>query len=301
MKLRTTALCLIISLIFVPIAQAAPSRYYRSRPNRYVTHRSSRYYRPSPYPSYYRHNFWRSGSYYSWSGSDWAVAGGVGLLLGVLVANSNSNSERTRLKEREDYEKQVQIIRIFCRNTVETETKHLLDLISKNGFVKTVDYLKQYWNDQGSISLLDDRSTIAILTVSGLKENVKLKYTFMKDFKEVTISALSSEFQIAEEKKAVYQEPTPISSLKKQTGFELSNNSRDSKGYLIVGAVENVSPAYMAGIQQGDSITKVDTYDAKNFSAENVSAYIENRAKTRSILKITYSRNDQLKTVALQL
>lgn len=295
MKLRAVALCLIVSLTFVPMAQAAPSRYYRSSPSRYYGHRSSRY------RSYYGHNYWGSGGRYRYSGSDWAIAGGVGLLLGVLVANNNSNYERVRITERQEHEKESLEVRDFCRNIVQTEATHVTELMSKNGFAETLDYLKKYWNDQGGSSLLDDRSTIAILTVSGLKENVKLKYTFLKDFNEVTISALSSEYQISEEKKTAYKEPTPLSSFEKYVGFDLSNNSRDSQGYLVVGTIENASPAYMSGMQSGDSIVKIDTYDAKTLNAENISAYVANRAKTRAVLKITYSRNNQQKTTALQL
>ena len=38
-----------------------------------------------------------------------------------------------------------------------------------------------------------------------------------------------------------------------------------------------------------------------NLKVENIGAYVENRAKNGAILKITYSRNNEQQTVALQL
>jgi C-terminal processing protease CtpA/Prc len=57
----------------------------------------------------------------------------------------------------------------------------------------------------------------------------------------------------------------------------------------------------MADIRNGDYIVKIDTYDIKNLKVENIGAYVENRAKNGAILKITYSRNNEQQTVALQL
>ncbi len=285
MKLRTISLYLIISLIFVPAAQARPLRYHRPLPARH----------------YYRHRHHLGNRYYRYSGSDWAIAGGTGLLLGMLIANNNSYNERVKTAEKEAYEKKLNDVQDFCDNTVRTEITNVTGLIAKNGLANTTAYLKTHWNERGYSPILDDRSTITVLTVTGLKEDVKLKYTFLKNLNQLKVTTISSEYGVSAEEKASYLEPTPISSFRKYVGFDISENSRDSEGRLLVGTIDSPSPAQMANIKNGDYIVKIDTYDIKNLKVENIGAYVENRAKNNAILKITYSRNGEHQTVALQL
>lgn len=284
MKLRTISLCLIIYLVFVPAAQARPPRYHRPLPTRH----------------YYRHHH-LGGRYYRYSGSDWAIAGGTGLLIGMLIANSNSHYERVKTAEKEAYEKKINDVQDLCKNIVRTEITNVTGLIAKNGLANTTAYLKTYWSEQGYSPILDDRSTISALTVTGLKEGVKLKYTFLKNLNQLKVTSVSSEYGVSAEEEVSYLEPTPISSFRKYVGFDISENSRDSEGRLLVGTIDSPSPAQMANIRNGDYIVKIDTYDIKNLKVENIGAYVENRAKNNAILKITYSRNGEHQTVALQL
>ena len=102
--------------------------------------------------------------------------------------------------------------------------------------------------------------------------------------------------------RSFYLEPTPISSFRKYVGFGyFQKNSVISRDDLLVGSIDSPSPAQMANIRNGDYIVKIDTYDIKNLKVENIGAYVENRAKNNAILKITYSRNGEHQTVALQL
>ena len=106
---------------------------------------------------------------------------------------------------------------------------------------------------------------------------------------------------MTEEASGYYTEPKPVSSIRQFIGFELSEDKRDGSGHLIIQDVAKGTAASFAGITQGDSLIKIDTYDTKNFDLDRINAYVANRAGTKTLVKVTFKHKSAVRTVDIQL
>lgn len=279
MKKTAIAICLALS---VAVSAAPLEAYCPPGPH---------HHRP-PRPHYY----YDYGYYYD-SYNDVALSCGIGILLGTMAANNNA-AEQAKQQEKA---KKVEAVRERCKDAVYTETQHVSELIQGTGLVNTLDFLQKYWNAKTMRTFMEDRNNVAVLTITGFDDNVKVEYTFMKEYKEVTVKASSAEYKISEEKKAYYKEPEPRSELNAALGMDVSNDLRSPSGYLAAQNVVEGTAAAFAGIAPGDAIIKIDEYDTKNIDAARIIAYISARAKAKAALKITFMHEGKKKTAEIQL
>lgn len=279
MKKTAIALCLIISVAVsaAPIEAYCPPGPHHHRP---------------PRPHYYYDYDYYYGAY-----DDVALSCGIGILLGTIVANNNAN-EQAKQQERAQ---KLESVRNRCKDAVSTEIQHVAELIQGTGLANTLDFLQKYWNAKAMRTFTEDRNNIAVLTITGFDDNVKVEYTFMKEYKEVTVKASSVEYKISEEKKAYYKEPEPRSELNSALGMDLSNDLRSPAGYLLAQNVVNGTAASFAGIFPGDSIIRIDAYDTKNIDVSRIIAYITARAKAKAAIKVTFIHNGKKKTSEIQM
>lgn len=285
MKKRAVALSLVISVV---TAFAGPAGAYYCPPPGHGY--------PRPVHNHRYHYYYDDDYYYDHYNSV-AITYGIGVLLGTIAANNNA-AEQARQQERD---KKIASVRDRCKEAVATETGHVAELIEGTGLKNTLEFLHNYWNAKGMRTFLEDRNNIAILTISGFEDNVKVEYTFMKDYQEVTVKASSSEYKIAEEKKAYYKEPLPRSELSMILGLDLADSLRSASGYLMAQNVVKGTAAAFAGIVPGDAVIKIDAYDTKNIDAARISAYIAARAQAKALLKVTFMHEGKKKTADIQL
>ena len=177
----------------------------------------------------------------------------------------------------------------------------MAELIEGTGLKNTLEFLQNYWNAKTMRTFLEDRNNIAILTITGFEDNVKVEYTFMKEYKEVTVKASSSEYKIAEEKKAYYKEPLPRSELSLILGMDLADALRSASGYLVAQNVVKGTASAFAGIAPGDAVIKIDAYETKSVDAARISAYVSARAQAKALLKVTFMHEGKKKTAEIQL
>lgn len=322
---KMIALCLIISLSAIPAAQAwphgpggpgrpgggpGPRPGMRGGPDRFGPRPEPRHggrpghwgpgprhgYCPDrwgPGPRHYRHSYHND----DW----WWIPGGI--ILGGLILdgmNNSSTNDAARLEELKARDKKTQEIKSYCADTVQKELGHAADNIAQVGLPAYLEQMRRYWETKGMPPFLDDRPNIAILTVSGLKDNVKLEYTVLKDFKELTVRATNAEYQISEERKTYYKDPLPVASTRKYLGVDLAP-VRDGKGNAVAGEVAPGTAAAYAGISPGDAIVRIDAYQTSALGADRINAYVEHRAQAHSLLKITFMHLGKPKTVEIQL
>ena len=285
MKKRAVALSLVISVV---TAFAGPAGAYYCPPPRQVY--------PRPVHNHRYHYYYDDEYYYDHYNSV-TFTYGIGMLLGTIAAN-NDAAEQARQQERE---RKITSVRDRCREAAATETGHVAELIEGTGLKNTLEFLQNYWNAKTMRTFLEDRNNIAILTITGFEDNVKVEYTFMKEYKEVTVKASSSEYKIAEEKKAYYKEPLPRSELSLILGMDLADALRSASGYLVAQNVVKGTASAFAGIAPGDAVIKIDAYETKSVDAARISAYVSARAQAKALLKVTFMHEGKKKTAEIQL
>lgn len=278
MKLRIIAVFLMLSLCFAPMAQAGPH--------------------PGPPPPNPHHH--HNGHYY-YDDEDILIGCGVGLLLGAIVSGSNNAQNSTQAQQQREYEQKVRDITAKAKENAQYETDHAVELIARNGLEVAIDLLTRSWENEGKRTFLEDRNGAKILKVSGFEQNVRIEYAFHQESEKVSVRVTAPDYSVSEENSAYYSEPAPVSSVKQFVGFELSENMRDAAGHLLIQEVAKGTAAAFAGISQGDALIKFDNYDTKDYDVARVNSYINNRARSKSMLKITFSHRGARKTVEIQL
>ncbi|MEG1641546.1 MAG: PDZ domain-containing protein [Synergistaceae bacterium] len=306
--IKVTAIMLAMLFILAPISQATAEAYcqrtyrrseVRTRHRTVVAH-GRHYYRPPAHRVYYPHPYYRD-YYRSYDRYDnWAVAGGVGLLLGTIIASNNQEAQK-RETAMVEYETAKDQAREACTNAVNTELQQFLRLVGETGVDNTLEFLKKYWGQKGTETFLDNRTNIAILTIFSPNDSIRVEYTIMKDYKEATVKASNLKYNVSFDKKAYFTEAKPEPATNKALGLQLDDMKRDKFGCLVVMGVSQNSPAYYAGISVGDSLIKVDGYDTRQLRSDQISSYIEKQSGTKSILKLVISTMGQKKTVEIRL
>ena len=248
------------------------------------------YYRP-----YYRDYYY---GYYD----DVAIAGGIGLLLGAVIAQNNSEYERKQEEEAREAAKAKQRAYDECVMAVNTELEHVLKLINDTTLDDTLAFIRDYWDHKGAETFLDNRTNIAKLSILSPRDNAKVEYSVMKKFREVTVKASDMKYGVSYEKKSYYNEKPEQTPLADAFGIVMEDTRRDRYGCITAIAVTHGTPASFAGIKPGDSIIKIDTYDTRQLRTEQVLAYAKRKTEERAVVTITYtSAGGEKKTVEIHL
>lgn len=308
MKLKTTALILIMSLAFVPLAQAAPppgpppghpgmgpgfppGPGPRPGPPPRPYHGWGHFPPPRPYYRGYRY----------WDNNDVWIGLGVGLLASILIANGNAAANERREQEQREYELKMQGYRDSTRDEAETEAGRAVQLIAEKGLGEAIREIERSWSGDGKRTFLDDRKGAKLLKVSGFAENKRMEYAFNEESGRVTVRVIEPAYSISEEKSSYYTEPQPVSSVMGHIGFELADDMRAPTGHLLIREVARGTVAAYAGITAGDVLVEIDSYDTKAYNAERINAYIANRGRAKALTKVTFSHKGIQKTVEIQL
>ena len=79
------------------------------------------------------------------------------------------------------------------------------------------------------------------------------------------------------------------------------STEKTAEGWFTVQRVTSGGLCDFAGVKPGDILTKLDTYDLKEFDLERISAYVELRRKQSAVIKATILRDGQPIVVEMQL
>ena len=89
-------------------------------------------------------------------------------------------------------------------------------------------------------------------------------------------------------------------SISNYLGIVISREKTKEGGFELLEVLPR-GLARSAGIQEGDILTKIDTYELKEHGIERVAAYIDLRIKQKAIIKVTILRGNQSKIIEMQL
>jgi hypothetical protein len=91
-----------------------------------------------------------------------------------------------------------------------------------------------------------------------------------------------------------------IESVEEYLGIVISAKRTREEGFTIL----EVAPGGLsdfAGIQKGDILTKIDTYDLKEQDIERIMSYIALRVKHKAVINAALLRDGQVKAIKMQL
>ena len=230
----------------------------------------------------------------------WVDATGLAVLLATLAAG-NGNNEAETSKQQAAYDQKIREIKEHARESSKKEMDHAGDLIFERGVPAAVELLTKSWESEGKKTFLDDRNGVSVLKVSGFEENVRLEYTIRKESKKISVRVTAPDYAVSEESGMYYKEPLPVSPSRKHIGLEFEEMLRDPRGRLLIKDVAKGTALFYAGVVQGDTLVRIDSYDTKDFDIERLSSYLGNRAAVKATVKITVSQKGELKVIDVQL
>ena len=99
---------------------------------------------------------------------------------------------------------------------------------------------------------------------------------------------------------ALTADHSPYDSVSRYLGIVTSTEKTKEGGFTILEIVPR-GLAEFAGIQKGDVLTKIDTYNLKEHDIERVSSYVDMRIKQKAIIKATVLRGKNTKVIDMQL
>ena len=333
MKLRIVSITLILSLFFVPMAQAG-TQYFHSYPGPssgyYPWHRPI--YRPvfRPIFSYGYSTRPRYYGYRNYNNNDILIGLGAAILLGSIFSNTNSSSGYSRgsstayNESRSDLEyRERQKIENSIKNKAENEAKRASSLVAERGIGEAINILTNLWKSEGRRTSFEDRSGIAVIKIDGFNDGSQITYSFYPENRKVFVKISVPEYSVSEEASEYYADPlrntvpsyaqqptlpqkmpnnpSPILSLTQYTGFEIVDGKRSASGHMLIGDVAKGTAAFYAGLRQGDRLVRVDVYDTFNHDFGWIKAYIAGKSQSRALLKITFLQNGVEKTADIQL
>ena len=333
MKKRIVSISLILSLLFVPMAQAG-TQY--NRPYHGPIPRSYPWYRPIYRPiyrpgfSFGYSNYPRYYGYRNYSNNDILVGLGAAIVLGSIFSSINSSSGYSRGSgtsyndSRNDLEyRKKQDIENSTRNKAENEAKRASSLAVERGIGEAISIIRNLWESEGRRTSFEDRSGIAVIKISGFNDGSQIQYSFYPENRKVFVRISVPEYSVSEEASEYYadplrntepsyvQQPTPLQympnnpgpilSLTQFAGFDITDGKRSSSGHMLIESVAKGTAAFYAGLRQGDRLVKVDVYDTLNYDFGWIKAYLNDKHKSRALLKITFVQGGVEKTAEIQL
>lgn len=340
MKSRIISIAIMISLLFVPVAQAAP----------YPGYRAGHYPGPQPRPifrSYYRPGYYhypRYGNYRQYDSNDIWIGIGAGLLIGTLLSNMNRTPQYSPSANvpyggtnRNDHpyynsyerERQINNIRTRISEQAKTEAGRASKMASELGSEQTAALLARTWEGEGKRTYVDARSGLQLLKVTGFYDGSQMSYTFLPENRKVYVRISVPEYSLSAEESNYYSSPVgpaelvpseearkvpvvqnyapvaiitsdPVGTLR-SGGFEIERSVRSNSGHMIIKQVDKGTAAYYAGISAGDILLKVDVYETKNFDPDWFNEYISNKRRSRSLIILSISRKGIEKKFEIQL
>ena len=340
MKSRIISIAVMLCLLAVPTAQAAP--YPGHRPGHHPGPPLRPIFRPYYRPGYYNYPRYRNYRYYN--NNDIWISLGAGLLIGTMISNMNrapqyspsanvpySGPVINDYSYSNSYERERQISDIKTRisENAKTEADRASKMASEFGAEQAAALIAKTWDGEGKRTNIDKRSGLQVLKVTGFYDGSQISYTFLPENRKVYVRISVPEYSLSAEESAYYSGPagqaipapsegvrqvpvvpsyTPAAMIVsdqggtlQHAGFELERTMRSPSGHMIIREVGKGTAAYYAGIRPGDVLLKVDVYETRNFDPAWFSDYISNRHQSRSLITLSISRNGTEKRFEIQL
>jgi hypothetical protein len=92
----------------------------------------------------------------------------------------------------------------------------------------------------------------------------------------------------------------PVVSVGKYLGITTSSEKTKEGGFSVLN-ITTGGLSDFAGLKEGDILTKIDTYNLKDFDLERVASYVDLRRKNKAVIKVTILRGGESKIVEIQL
>ncbi|MDD4159487.1 MAG: PDZ domain-containing protein [Synergistaceae bacterium] len=352
MKLKIVSMTIILCMLAVPAANAAPHPVRRPdhppgpppRPIFRPYHRpmhTPNFPRDAYYPRYRSYGNYRR--YRSHSSNDIWISIGAGLLLGTIISNMNRDTQYSPPSEapysapgRNDYysytdsyerEREKDQINEEIRTAAKAEAVRASQMVSEMGLEPAAEIIAKDWEKEGKRAVIDARSGLHVLRVTGFDDGGQMSYTFLPENRKVYVRISVPEYSLSAEESDSYSMTAlrQVSSVEsrpslpaqnytsaaktlpgtgagmQQTGFDIERSKRSSSGHMIIREVSRGTAAYYAGIRPGDVLLKVNAYDSRNFDPGWFSEYISNKYKSRSLIILSISRKGTEKRVEIQL
>ena len=340
MKSRIISIAVMLCLLAVPAAQAAP--YPGHRPGHHPGPPLRPIFRPYYRPGYYNYPRYRNYRYYN--NNDIWISIGAGLLIGTMISNMNrapqystsanvpySSPDRNDYSYSNSYEREREIsdIKAKISQNAKTEASRASKMASEFGAEQAAELLAKNWGGEGKRTNIDVRSGLLVLKVDGFYDGSQISYTFLPENRKVYARISVPEYSLAVEESDYYSGaagkavPAPSEVVRQvpvvpsytpaamtvsdkggtlqHAGFELDRSARSPSGHMIIREVGKGTAAYYAGIRPGDVLLKVDVYETRNFDHAWFSDYISNRHQSRSLITLSISRNGTEKRFEIQL
>lgn len=340
MRSRIICIAVMICLFTVPAAQAAPHPGHR--PRHYPVPASRPIFRPYCLPGYYNYPRYRSYRYYS--NNDIWISVGAGLLIGTIISNMNrtpsyypfagntySGTGRNDHSYSNSYERDrvISEIKIKISENARSEVGRASKMASEFGAEQAAVLLEKSWEFEGKRTIIDGKSGLYVLKVTGFYDSSQMSYTFLPENRKVFVRISVPDYSLSVEESDYYSgsagkaapahsegvrlvhiAPNYTSAFMtvsdqggtlQSVGFDIERSVRSNSGHMIISEVAKGTAAYYAGIMQGDVLLKVDVYETRNFDAAWFSGYIYSRSQSKSLITLSISRNGIEKKFEIRL
>lgn len=340
MKSRIISIAMMICLLVVPAAQAAP--YPGRRPGHHPGFPSRPIFRPYYRPGYHHYPRYRSSRYHN--NNDIWISIGAGLLIGTTISSmkrathySDSVNVPYAGNNREDYlysnsymsEREINNIRTKVREQTKTEVSRASKMASELGSEQAAALLARTWESEGKRTYVDVKSGLQLLKVNGFYDGTQMSYTFLPENSKVYVRISVPEYSLSVEESDYYSnsggraELVPSGEVRnvpvtknyvsaamvvsdsidtlQYAGFEIERSVRSKSGHMIIKKVGKGTAVRYAGVKAGDILLKVDVYETRNFDQDWISDYMLNKHHTRSLIILLISQKGIEKKFEIQL
>jgi membrane-associated protease RseP (regulator of RpoE activity) len=238
------------------------------------------------------------------------AAQGIAALLGALIQGANQR------KSQQEYEQWVQQTQGRMNELAKGNTDFLRGSIEQNGIDATFNYLHDFLYSEGFTPSANISNGIAAITTTSIEGDVQYWAehsinmntqqcrTVIKlsppGLQAVSVSPFTLPQPQASENSANTGSSFIVEYVGKYLGVVTSTEKKQEGGFEVL----DVAPGGLsefAGLRKGDILTKVDTYDLKDFDIDRVAAYIDMRRQQHAAIKATVLRDGQSKIIEMQL
>ncbi|MDR3331715.1 MAG: PDZ domain-containing protein [Synergistaceae bacterium] len=225
----------------------------------------------------------------------------LGNLLGAMIQSSNQKAAQ------QEQEKAIRELQNTMDNIVKSDTSYICDVIYQSGLEVAWSEIDKYIYSLGSTPYKNISDGIAVMSFTKyLNDGFQL-------YQEYSINMRTQQCRSVVRfspggPEAVYvatyilpqRQISETEAVSSYLGVVASTEKTKEGGFSIL-EVEPQGLSEFAGFQKGDILTKIDTYDLKEYDIERVAGYIALRRQQKAIIKATILRDGQTKTIEMQL
>lgn len=210
----------------------------------------------------------------------------LGNLLSALIQSSKEKSAQAK------QQKLIEDIRSNMRSVAQSETKFMKSMIEQGRGVELLNGIEKFIYSTEMSTPIKDNSN-GIISISYLKDignNVRMfrEYAINTNTNQCRCVIKVAPYDIQESSienlvnpQKVQQQQNDTQALGKYLGIVFSTQQTPDGGYQVTKVIPN-GRAYAAGFQEGDILTKVDTYKLKDHSLGEIASYVASRQQQKA-------------------